>query len=43
LDESYVKAVQNLDPNAPWYEILMVKYRRYVGIFIPWSTLMICW
>jgi hypothetical protein len=23
--------------------VLMVKYRRYVGIFIPWFTLMISW
>jgi hypothetical protein len=43
LDPAYVEAVRNLDPNAPWYEILLVKYRRYVGIFIPWFTLMISW
>ncbi len=39
LDPAYVEAVKNLDPNAPWHEKLLVKYRRYVGIFIPWATL----
>ena len=43
LDPDYVEAVRNLDPNAPGFEILLVKYRRYVGIFIPWFTLMITW
>jgi hypothetical protein len=43
LDPAYVESVKNLDPNAPWHEVLLVKYRRYVGIFIPWFTMMICW
>ncbi len=43
LDPEYVEAVKNLDPNAPWHTVLLVKYRRYVGIFIPWFVMQICW
>lgn len=41
LDPEYVQAVKNLPADAPWHQVLLVKYRRYVGIFIPWFTIQV--
>jgi len=41
LDEDYVQAVKNLPADAPWHQVLFVKYRRFVAILIPWTTVMV--
>ncbi|XP_028411802.1 uncharacterized protein LOC114534541 [Dendronephthya gigantea] len=37
------EALENLDPNAPWYTRMMVKHRRWVGILIPFTIVHIVW
>ena len=35
MEESHINAVQNLDPNAPLHERILVKYRRFIAVLIP--------
>ena len=34
MTEAQVKALEELEPDAPWHSKLMVKYRLFVGILI---------
>ena len=43
LNETQTKALAELDPNAPWNEKLMVKYRKTLGVLIPFCFYQICW
>jgi len=35
LEQSQINALENLDPNAPLHERILIKYRRFIGILIP--------
>ena len=35
LNQKQVDALANLDENATWQETLIVKYRKQIGILIP--------
>ena len=43
LNKTQNKALENLDPNAPWHKKLMVKYRLFVGIGIASGLCHIVW
>ena len=33
----------NIDENAKWTDKIMVKYRRLIGILIPFVFFQVCW
>ena len=43
LNENQALAIANLDENAPWSEKLMIKYRKEIGILIPFLFFQITW
>ena len=43
LNQTQVDALENLDENATWQETLMVKYRKLIGILIPFAFFQISW
>lgn len=43
LNKTQNKALEELDPNAPWHKKLMVKYRLFVGIGIASGLCHIVW
>jgi len=43
LVQSYVEAVGRPEPDLPWHKTLIIKYRNFIAIFIPWIVLIICW
>ena len=43
LTKSQEEALANLDENAKLTEKIMVKYRRLIGILIPFIFFQVCW
>jgi len=43
LSEKQTQAIANLDENAPWSKKVMVKYRKEIGILIPFLFFQITW
>ena len=43
LINTQAEALQNLDPNAPWYSKIIVKHRRLVGVLIPFTIVHFIW
>lgn len=43
LNKTQNKALEELDPNAPWHKKLLVKYRLFVGIGIASGLCHIVW
>lgn len=43
MTETQVKALEELEPDAPWHRKLMVKYRLFVGILIASGLCHIVW
>ena len=43
VTETQVKALEELEPDAPWHRKLMVKYRLFVGILIASGLCHIVW
>ena len=43
LTTTQTKALEKLDPNAPWHERLIVKHRRLVGVAIPFVFYQVLW
>lgn len=43
LTTTQTQALEKLDPNAPWHERLIVKYRRLMGVAIPCIFFQVIW
>ena len=43
LDETYIDQIRRVDPEAPWINRVLVKYRPYIAVFVAWLPLMIAW
>lgn len=43
LTSTQAQALETLDPSAPWYQRLIVKHRRLVGVAIPFIFFQVIW
>ena len=43
LNQTQAQALANLDESAPWTDKLLVKYRRFIGVLIPFFFFQFCW
>ena len=43
LTKNQEEALANIDENAKWTDKIMVKYRRLIGILIPFVFFQVCW
>ena len=43
LSESQTSALQNLSPDAPWHEKVLIGHRRLVGVLIPFVFFQTIW
>ena len=43
LNQNQEQALANLDENASFKDKLLVKYRRIIGVFIPFAFFQFCW